>query len=98
VLKVVGPPILFFLMGFLLGLFASARISPWSIRAVVCVVLLSPVAALFLLRYFEDFDPDAVSALFLVLPQAIELPLFGLLIGYGLYTLLTVGQASGMGR
>jgi hypothetical protein len=97
VLKIVVAPMLLFAIGFLPGLFASASMSPWSIRAVVCAVLFSPIAALILLRYFEAVDPDSVSALFLFLPRAIELPLLGLLVGYGLHTLLTVGQATGRG-
>jgi len=93
VLKVVVAPILLFVMGFLPGLIFSTMTSPWRARAAVFAVLLSPIGALILLRYFEAVDPDTVSAVLLFLPRAIELPLVGLLFGYGLHTLLTVGQA-----
>lgn len=92
-LKVVVAPVLMFAIGFLLGLFASASVSPWRDRAFVCAVLWSPVAVLILLRYFGAVEPDALSGLFAVLPRAIELPLAGILVGFGLHTLLTVGQA-----
>ena len=94
-LKLVVAPMLFFLIGFVPGLIMSASTSPWWVRAVVCAVLFSPIVALILLRYFEEIDPETVSALFLFLPRAIKLPLLGLLVGYGLHTLLTVGQATG---
>ena len=94
-LKVVVAPMLFFLIGFVPGLIMSASTSPWWVRAVVCAVLFSPIVALVFLRYFfEESDLAAVSVLFVgVLPRAIKLPLLGILLGYGLYTLLTVGQA-----
>ncbi len=85
---------LLFAIGFLPGLFISAHTSPWRFRAVVFAVLLSPIAALILLRYFEAIDPEAVSLVSMLLPRAIKLPLLGLLVGYGLHTLLTVGQAA----
>jgi hypothetical protein len=94
VLKLVLAPMLLFAMGFLPGLFISAHTSPWRFRAVVCVVLFSPIVVLILLRYIEAVDPDTVSALFVFLPRAIELPLLGFLVGYGLHTLLSVGQAT----
>ena len=74
----------------------SRRQSQARVASISCVfaVLLSPIAALILLRYFEAVDSDTVSALSVLLPWAIKLPLLGLLVGYGLHTLLTVGQAA----
>jgi hypothetical protein len=48
---------------------------------------------LVLLRYFEAIDPGTLSALTLLLPRAIKYPLLGIVVGYGLHTLLTVGRA-----
>ena len=56
-------PILLFALGFVPGLIMSAVTSPWWVRAVVYAVLLSPIAALILLLYFEAVDSDTVSAL-----------------------------------
>jgi hypothetical protein len=49
---------------------------------------------LILRRYFEAVDSTTVSALSVLLPRAIKPPLFDLLVGYGLHTLLTTGQAA----
>jgi len=67
--------------------------SPWWVRAIGCAVLWSPIAVLILLRYLEAIDPDTISGILFFTPRAIELPLLGLLVGYALVTLLTVGQA-----
>jgi hypothetical protein len=88
-------PWLLFAFGFFPGLYASAIMSPWGVRAVGCAVLFSPIVALILLRYFEAVEPETVSIVFGLLPRAAKLPLVGLLVGYGLHTLLTVGQATG---
>ena len=93
-LRLVLGPVVLFAIGFLPGLLMSSRTSPWRSRALVFAVLFSPIAALIVLRYFEAVDEETVSVLFL-LPRAIKLPLLGLLVGYGLHTLLTVGQATG---
>jgi len=92
-LKVVIAPILLFVFGFLPGLFASAVTTPWRARAVVCAVLWSPIIALILLGYFGVVDPDTLSGLFVFLPRALWLPLLGILVGFGLHTLLTIGRA-----
>ncbi len=85
--------IVLFLMGFLLGLVFSALMSPWSFRATTCLVLWAPLAVLILLQYLEAIDPDTISTISVLTPRAIKYPLLGILIGYALVTVLTVGQA-----
>ena len=93
-LKVVGGPVLLF-FGFVAGLIASSVMRPWRACAVVLAVLLSPIVVLIILQYSKVLAPDTVSTLSMLLPRTIELPLLGILVGRGLHTPLTVGQASG---
>jgi len=87
-----------FLIGLLTGLVSSAIMSPWWVRAIGCAVLWSPIAVLILLRYLEEIDPYTIATIALLTPRALKYPLLGILVGYALVTLLTVGQARRSGQ
>lgn len=91
---VIVPIIVFFTVGFLLGLVFAAGMSPWRFRATTCLVLWAPLAVLWGLQYLEVIEPDTISTIALFTPRAIKYPIMGILVGYALVTLLTAGQAS----
>jgi len=53
---------------------------------------------LILLRYLEEIDPYTIATIALLTPRALKYPLLGILVGYALVTLLTVGQARRSGQ
>jgi len=59
----------------------------------MCLVLWAPLAVLILLQYLQAIDPDTISTISVLTLRAFKYPLLGILVGYALVTVLTVGQA-----